>query len=64
MATAIPPPAPSRPSWSSVPAQVLTIDKQVAVVGGGAALPGAELEYLVIVRNVSHGARHPRANRR
>lgn len=34
-------------------AQVLTINKQVAVVGGGAALPGAELEYVVVVRNVS-----------
>lgn len=34
-------------------AQMLTIHKQVAVVGGGAALPGAELEYLVIVRNIA-----------
>ena len=34
-------------------AQMLTISKQVAVVGGGAALPGAGLEYVVIVRNVS-----------
>ena len=33
--------------------QMLTIHKQVAVVGGGAALPGAELEYLVVVRNIS-----------
>jgi uncharacterized repeat protein (TIGR01451 family)/fimbrial isopeptide formation D2 family protein len=33
--------------------QMLTINKQVAVVGGGAALPGAELEYLVIVRNIA-----------
>ncbi|MDR7134989.1 putative repeat protein (TIGR01451 family)/fimbrial isopeptide formation D2 family protein [Lysobacter niastensis] len=34
-------------------AQAMTINKQVAVVGGGAALPGAGLEYVVIVRNVS-----------
>ncbi|MBF6023999.1 isopeptide-forming domain-containing fimbrial protein [Lysobacter niastensis] len=34
-------------------AQMLTINKQVAAVGGGAALPGAELEYVVIVRNIS-----------
>jgi uncharacterized repeat protein (TIGR01451 family)/fimbrial isopeptide formation D2 family protein len=33
--------------------QMLTINKQVAVVAGGAALPGAELEYLVVVRNIS-----------
>ena len=33
--------------------QMLTINKQVAVVGGGAALPGAELEYVVVVRNIS-----------
>lgn len=33
--------------------QMLAINKQVAVVGGGAALPGAELEYLVVVRNIS-----------
>lgn len=35
------------------PAQALTIGKQVAVVGGGAALPGVEIEYLISVRNVS-----------
>ncbi|WP_460731826.1 isopeptide-forming domain-containing fimbrial protein [Lysobacter tyrosinilyticus] len=35
------------------PAQALAISKQVAVVGGGAALPGAEVEYLINVRNVS-----------
>ena len=34
-------------------AQAVTINKQVAVVGGGAALPGAELEYVVTVTNVS-----------
>ena len=34
------------------PAQQLQIGKQVAVVGGGAAEPGAILEYLVQVRNV------------
>ena len=33
-------------------AQQLSITKQVAVVGGGAALPGAVLEYLVTVTNV------------
>ncbi len=33
--------------------QTLTISKQVAVVGGGAALPGAEVEYVVIVRNIA-----------
>lgn len=32
-------------------AQQIAITKQVAVVGGGAALPGAELEYLVSVTN-------------
>ena len=34
-------------------AQVLSILKQVSVVGGGAALAGATLEYVVTVRNVS-----------
>ena len=33
--------------------QQLSITKQVAVVGGGAAVPGAELEYLVRVVNVA-----------
>jgi uncharacterized repeat protein (TIGR01451 family) len=33
-------------------AQQLTIVKEVAVVGGGPALAGAELEYVVTVRNV------------
>ena len=33
-------------------AQQLAIVKEVAVVGGGAALAGAELEYLVTVRNI------------
>jgi len=33
--------------------QMLAINKQVAVVGGGAALPGAEVEYVVIVRNIA-----------
>lgn len=33
--------------------QMVTINKQVAVVGGGAALPGAQVEYVVIVRNVA-----------
>ena len=33
--------------------QMLTISKQVAVVGGGAALPGAEVEYVVTVRNIA-----------
>jgi len=32
--------------------QQLSISKQVAVVGGGAALPGAELEYVVRVTNI------------
>jgi len=34
------------------PAQQLAISKQVAVVGGGAAVAGANLEYAVQVRNV------------
>jgi uncharacterized repeat protein (TIGR01451 family) len=34
-------------------AQQLSITKQVVVVGGGAALPGAELEYVVRVTNVA-----------
>ena len=34
-------------------AQALSIVKEVSVVGGGAALPGATLEYAVTVRNVS-----------
>ena len=33
-------------------AQQLSIIKEVSVVNGGAALPGAELEYVVTVRNV------------
>ena len=33
--------------------QQLSITKQVAVVGGGAALPGAQLEYVVRVLNIS-----------
>ena len=33
--------------------QQLSITKQVAVVGGGAAVPGAQLEYLVRVMNVA-----------
>ncbi|HKY32408.1 MAG TPA: hypothetical protein VJV23_07730 [Candidatus Polarisedimenticolia bacterium] len=32
--------------------QQLSIAKQVAVVAGGAALPGAELEYVVLVSNI------------
>jgi len=35
------------------PGQQLTIAKQVAVVGGGAALAGATLEYAVFVRNIA-----------
>ncbi len=34
-------------------AQALSIIKELSVVGGGAALPGATLEYAVTVRNVS-----------
>jgi uncharacterized repeat protein (TIGR01451 family) len=34
-------------------AQALSIVKEVAVVGGGPALPGATLEYTVTVRNVA-----------
>jgi uncharacterized repeat protein (TIGR01451 family)/fimbrial isopeptide formation D2 family protein len=34
-------------------AQQVTITKQVSVVGGGPALPGATLEYVVTVTNVS-----------
>jgi large repetitive protein len=34
-------------------AQQLSIVKEVSVVGGGPALPGATLEYVVTVRNVS-----------
>ena len=33
--------------------QQLSITKQVAVVGGGAAIPGAELEYVVRVTNIA-----------
>lgn len=33
--------------------QMLTIGKQVAVVGGGMAVPGAEVEYVVTVRNIA-----------
>jgi uncharacterized repeat protein (TIGR01451 family) len=33
--------------------QALSIAKQVAVVGGGAAIPGAELEYVVRVTNIA-----------
>jgi uncharacterized repeat protein (TIGR01451 family) len=33
--------------------QQLAITKQVAVVGGGAALPGSELEYVVRVTNIA-----------
>ena len=35
-------------------AQVLSIVKDVAVVGGGAAIPGATLEYSVTVQNVGN----------
>ena len=35
-------------------AQALTIVKDVAVVGGGAAIPGATLEYTVTVQNVGN----------
>jgi uncharacterized repeat protein (TIGR01451 family) len=34
-------------------AQALSIVKEVSVVGGGAALPGAMLEYVVTVRNIA-----------
>ncbi len=34
-------------------AQQLSITKQVAVVGGGAALPGSQLEYVVTVVNIA-----------
>src|SRR5215470_12833740 len=37
----------------------LTITKQVSVVGGGAALPGGQLDYLVHVTNVSTNAVTP-----
>src|SRR5262249_21192388 len=37
----------------------LTITKQVSVVGGGAALPGGQLDYLVHVTNVSTSAASP-----
>ena len=33
--------------------QQLSIAKLVSVVGGGAALPGSQLEYTVIVRNIA-----------
>src|SRR5262245_21052388 len=33
--------------------QQLSISKQVSVVGGGAALPGAQVEYLVTVTNIA-----------
>src|SRR5215813_3334821 len=37
----------------TVVVNALTITKQVSVVGGGAALPGGQLDYLVHVTNVS-----------
>jgi len=37
----------------------LTITKQVSVVGGGAALPGGQLDYLVHVTNASTSAATP-----
>jgi uncharacterized repeat protein (TIGR01451 family) len=37
----------------------LTITKQVSVVGGGAALPGGQLDYLVHVTNVSTNPASP-----
>ncbi len=33
-------------------AQQLSISKSVTVVGGGAALPGADLEYVIVVTNI------------
>ena len=43
----------SRPwSWSAT-ASSSSITKQVAVVGGGAALPGSQLEYVVTRRSTS-----------
>src|SRR5207302_8519766 len=33
--------------------QQLSISKQVSVVGGGAAVPGAQLEYVVSVTNIA-----------
>src|SRR5207237_3299314 len=33
--------------------QQLSISKQVSVVGGGAAVPGAQLEYLVTITNIA-----------
>ena len=33
-------------------AQQLAISKSVSVVGGGAALPGADLEYVIVVTNI------------
>ena len=38
------------------PAQQLAISKTVAVVGGGPAIAGSQLEYVVRVRNVRHAA--------
>src|SRR6185312_5589530 len=43
----------------SVVAAGLAITKQVTVVGGGAALPGGQLDYLVHVTNVSTTAATP-----
>jgi uncharacterized repeat protein (TIGR01451 family) len=43
----------------TVVVNALTITKQVSVVGGGAALPGGQLDYLVHVTNVSTNAVTP-----
>ncbi len=53
MATAIRRQAPSRRVVVVGNSQQVSITKQVAVVGGGAAVPGAQLEYVVRVLNIS-----------
>ena len=53
MATAIPRRAPSRRVVVVGDSQQVSITKQVAVVGGGAAVPGAQLEYVVRVLNIA-----------
>ena len=53
MATAIRRRAPSRRVVVVGNSQQLSITKQVAVVGGGAAVPGAQLEYVVRVTNIA-----------
>ena len=53
MATAIPRPGPEPTVVVVGAGQQLSITKQVTVVGGGAASPALELEYVVRVTNIA-----------